>query len=103
MIVALYALNALLMIGLAVVLGVFLARRYEVPARLWWVGAATFVLSQVGHLPFNALFQNGAALPLPEGPWRVPLLAMALGLSAGLFEETTRYLVYRFWIPRART
>ncbi len=103
MIVALYFFNAVLMIGLPIVLGVFLARRYQVPARLWWIGAATFVLSQVGHLPFNALFQNGTALPLPEGPWRVPLLALALGLSAGVFEETARYLVYRFWIPNART
>ena len=103
MIVALYFLNAVLMIGLAIVLGVFLARRYQVPARLWWIGAATFVLSQVGHIPFNALFGNGAALPLPEGPWRVPLLALALGLSAGLFEEIARYLAYRFWIPTART
>jgi uncharacterized membrane protein YhfC len=98
----LYVLNALLMLGLPLALGAFLSRRLRVPWRLWGVGAATFILSQIGHLPFNAAALNPVLRGLPDNAWRVPLQALALGLSAGVFEEIARYLVYRFWIKDAR-
>lgn len=99
---ALYILNFVLMIGLPIALGIFLARRYRVPWRLWLIGGVTFILSQVGHIPFNILVFNGVVFP-PATTWPLPLLAIGLGLSAGLFEETARYLVYKFWIKEART
>jgi uncharacterized membrane protein YhfC len=102
MLTALYVLNFVLMIALPLVLGAFLARRYGVAWRLFFVGAVTFVLSQVGHLPFNVLAFNGVLLP-PATSWARPVLAVAAGLSAGVFEEVARYLVYRFWIKDART
>ena len=38
-------------------------RKYDTGWRLFWIGAATFILSQIGHIPFNAgltqLFKNG--------------------------------------------
>jgi uncharacterized membrane protein YhfC len=98
---ALYVLNALLMIGLPIVLGLILARRYGLSWKLYFIGAVTFVLSQVGHIPFNMLALNGSVLP-PAGQWPLPVLAVFLGLSAGAFEEVGRYLVYRFWIKDAR-
>jgi uncharacterized membrane protein YhfC len=101
MIAALHILNALLMIGLPIALGVVLARRYGLAWRLYLIGAATFVLSQVGHIPFNMLLLNGPVLP-PAGQWPLPVLAVFLGVSAGVFEEGARYLVYRFWIKGAR-
>ena len=101
MIAALHILNALLMIGLPIALGVVLARRYGLAWKLYLVGAATFVLSQVGHIPFNMLLLNGPMLP-PARQWPLPVLAVFLGLSAGVFEEVARYLVYRFWITGAR-
>ena len=98
----LYILNFVLMIVLPLALGFFLARRYRVPWRLWLIGGATFILSQVGHIPFNILVFNGFVFP-PATQWPVALAALGLGLSAGLFEEVARYLVYRFWIKDART
>ena len=101
MLILLYVLNFLLMIGLPLLLGAWLARRYRVSWRLFVMGAVTFVLSQVGHLPFNGLVFGGRFLP-PASDWPQPLFFLALGLSAGLFEEPARYLVYRFWLKNAR-
>ena len=102
MLAVLYVLNFVLMIGLPIALGFFLNARLRVPWRLWFIGVATFVLSQVGHIPFNALLFNGVMLP-PATAWPLPVLALAAGLSAGLFEEIARYVVYRLWIKEART
>ena len=49
-----YPLNGLLMITLPIALGIYLTRRFQLGWRLWWIGGATFVISQVGHLPFNS-------------------------------------------------
>jgi uncharacterized membrane protein YhfC len=100
-------LNALLMLAAPLALGVFLARRLRVGWRLFLVGAATFVGSQVLHIPFNAwvlapaLQAGGLTSSAPAG---LPLLVLGLayGLSAGVFEEGARALAYRFWIKDAR-
>ena len=68
--------------------------------------AATFVLSQVGHIPFNGtitpLFSQPGFLSLPE-LWRNIFYALFLGVSAGLFEEFARYGMYRWWAKKARS
>ncbi len=101
-----HLLNGLLMIGLPIALGVFLARRFRLGWRIWWIGAATFVLSQVGHIPFNwiigRLFALGY-LPAPPKAWQLAFNAVFLGLSAGLFEELARAAIYRWWADDART
>jgi uncharacterized membrane protein YhfC len=101
-----HLLNGLLMIAMPVGLAIFLTARWNLGARLWMIGAATFILSQVGHIPFNAL----ATLVLN----RTPLASMTpeaalifnavfLGLSAGLFEELFRYGMFRWWAKDARS
>jgi len=101
-----YLINGLLMIGMPIVLGIYLMRRFGMSGRLWWIGAATFVLSQVGHIPFNiavgALFETGV-LPSPPTGWELPVQALFLGLSAGLWEELARYATYRWWAKTARS
>ncbi|MBN1440769.1 MAG: YhfC family intramembrane metalloprotease [Anaerolineales bacterium] len=101
-----HAANGILMIALPVGLAIFLTRRWKLGWRLWLIGAATFILSQVGHIPFN-LFM-GALLnrtPLAQLPPAGQLLfnAAFLGLSAGLFEELFRYGMYRWWATDARS
>jgi uncharacterized membrane protein YhfC len=100
-----YTLNFCLMIALPIALGFFLARRFKLGWGLWGIGAATFVLSQVVHLPLNAgltvLFAQGL-LPAPPQAWSPWFNAVVLGLTAGVCEETARYLVYRLWIKEAR-
>ncbi len=103
--VILLTLNSLLMIALPLGLGVYLSRRLEVGWRLWGIGAATFVLSQVGHIPFNALFTrlfDVGALPRPPQAYALLFTALFLGLSSGLWEETFRYGAYRWFVRDAR-
>lgn len=101
-----HLLNGLLMLALPVGLGIYLTRKFGFGWRLWWIGAATFILSQMGHLPFNALltllFERNL-LPSPPQNWQMPFNAIILGLSAGVWEELTRYAVYRWWAKDART
>jgi len=91
--------NALLMVAMPLALGLILARRLRVGWRLFVVGAVTFVGSQVFHLPFNTQVLSLVIerLGLTEARAGVPLAVVALlyGLSAGVFEEVARYLVYR--------
>ena len=99
-------LNGFLMIAMPLALAIYLTRRWKMGWRFWLVGAAVFILSQVGHIPFNmgitALFQSGI-LPPPPNPWTTIFNAIVLGLSAGLFEEFARYAMYRWWIKDARS
>jgi len=95
------ALNAFLMIGLGLGLGLVMRHRFGLPWGLYGAGALTFVLSQVGHIPFNAyvlnpILGNIAPQPMP-GSTDLIVWASLFGLSAGVFEETARYLVLRFW------
>ena len=103
---AIRALNAALMIALGLALGIWLARRRKMSWGLFGIGAATFVLSQVGHIPFNSLVLNALFVRLgwTDATSTATLLGVAalLGLSAGVFEEGARYLMYRFWAKQAR-
>jgi uncharacterized membrane protein YhfC len=101
-----HLLNAGLMIAMPVGLAIFLTRRWRTGWRLWLIGAATFILSQVGHIPFNALL---SPLLLQTGltqlsmPAQILISAVILGLSAGLFEELFRYGMFRWWAKDARS
>ncbi|MFN2297247.1 MAG: YhfC family glutamic-type intramembrane protease, partial [Anaerolineales bacterium] len=101
-----HLLNALLMIALPVGLGIYLTRRWKTGWRLWWIGAATFVLSQIGHIPFTAaagwLLNRTALTDLPL-LGQTLINAAFLGLSAGLFEELSRWAMFRFWAKDARS
>jgi len=101
-----HLLNGLLMIAMPVGLAIFLTARWKLGWRLWLIGAATFILSQVGHIPFNALAglvlnRTGLAKMSPEA--QLMFNAVFLGLSAGLFEEFFRYGMFRWWAKDART
>ena len=101
-----HSLNGLLMLAFPILIGIFLTRRFHLGWRIWWIGGATFVLSQVGHIPFNAWFFglfNKGVLALPSPAWELPVFALLGGLSAGVFEECARYAAYRWWAKDART
>ena len=101
-----HPLNGILMLAIPIGLGIYLTCRFRLSWRLWWIGAITFVLSQVGHIPFNFgidyLFKHGI-LPLPPVSWRLPVNSIILGLSAGIWEESFRYIAYRWWAKEARS
>lgn len=97
-------LNILVMLGVPLLAAGLFERKNQVGWRLFGVGAVTFVLSQVLHIPFNvfglsAFFLNmgwGASGAGQGGVW----VALLLGLSAGVFEEVARYGVFRFWLKK---
>lgn len=97
-------LNFALMLVIPIGVAVFIRRRTGAPWRLFFIGAVTFVLSQVFHIPFNWVVQRAGLLPGDMQSWANLLItATFLGLSAGLFEETARYLTYRYWAKDARS
>ncbi len=97
--VVIRTLNALFMIAMPLALGVYLYHRLGTEWRLFGIGAVTFIASQVFHIPFNAWVLNpvieqlGLSLDVPA---QLAVIALLLGLSAGVFEEVARYIAYRF-------
>jgi uncharacterized membrane protein YhfC len=101
-----HLLNALLMIAMPVGLAIFLTKRWKLGVRLWLIGAATFILSQIGHIPFNSLagmLLNRTSLTKMSPEAGLIFNAVFLGLSAGLFEELFRYGMFRWWAKDARS
>lgn len=96
-----------LMILLPLALWLALMRRLRLGLGLVGAGVLTFLGSQVFHLPFNAwgLSRLIQALGLPGEARGLGMVwvALLLGLSAGIFEESARYLVYRFWLKDVRS
>jgi uncharacterized membrane protein YhfC len=95
--------NIALMIGIPVLLVIRFYRLGEGKFRPIWIGASAFILSQVGHIPFNQfimlpLLKRGGITPGVSEWGPVLILGVAAGLSAGVFEEVTRFLVQKYWL-----
>jgi uncharacterized membrane protein YhfC len=94
------------MIAMPIGLAIFLVKKWKLGWNIWWVGVFTFIMSQVGHIPFNwgveALLDRTGIIFWPLATQQV-FSAAFLGLSAGIFEETARYLVLRYWLKQARS
>jgi len=100
-------MNPLLMIAMPILLGIWLAGRFKAEWRLYGLGMLTFLGSQVLHIPFNArvlspLIQSWQTGAVPRSA-QLAVVAVLLGLSAGVFEESARYLVYRTWLRKERS
>ncbi len=102
--VILRILNTLLMVGIPCLLAVILIRRGNDGFRPIGIGVAAFVLSQVGHIPFNQFVLlpalEGWGIGLTQSGWKLLVMGIAVGFSAGIFEETARYLSFRFWLNK---
>lgn len=100
----LLALNSILMVIIPIAAAIIIRRKTGAGWRLFFIGAATFIFSQILHIPFNWLVGKTGLLPtdLSIG-MNLLIVAVFLGLSAGVFEEGSRYLAYRFWAKDARS
>jgi uncharacterized membrane protein YhfC len=90
-----------LMIFFPLILGWWIRRRYRVGWGIFWAGAATFVLSQIVHIPLNyvlGLLGGGRGVAL----WPLPAMALVAGLSAALCEEGARWIVLTFFLKQVR-
>jgi uncharacterized membrane protein YhfC len=101
-----YPFGILIVLCLVIGLGVFLTRKYNLGWRLYWIGAALFIVAQILHIPFNLLvdrlIKNGV-IPSPAEEYQLLFSAVFLGLSAAFFEELTRYAGLRWWAKEARS
>jgi uncharacterized membrane protein YhfC len=98
--------NGVLMIAIPLSLAFILMRGWKLGWRIVLVGAATFILSQVGHIPFNVLmtqFLSKTTLVNLSVQELLIFNAGFLGLSAGFFEEAFRYGMFRWWLKDAHT
>lgn len=100
MVYALYAVSVVVGILFPILIAIWLSRRFGAPWRLFLFGAATFIISQIGHIPFNLAIQQGLGLFTGDPLWAT---AIFLGLSAGLFEECCRWVAYRTVAKDARS
>ncbi|HRQ37953.1 MAG TPA: YhfC family glutamic-type intramembrane protease [Chloroflexota bacterium] len=93
------------MIAIPIGVGWLVARRLRIGWHYFAVGMGGFVLSQVFHIPFNWLvLQRWVLLPTDVSiTINLLILSIFLGLSAGVFEEVTRWAIYRSGIKDART
>jgi len=92
------------MVGIPCLLAVILIRRGNDGFRPIGIGVAAFVLSQVGHIPFNQFVLlpalEGWGIGLSQPGWKLLVMGIAVGFSAGIFEETARYLSFRVWLNK---
>jgi uncharacterized membrane protein YhfC len=106
MLIAAYLLSVSGMIILPIVLAFYLTRKFSLSWKLVMAGAVTFIVSQVLHIPvlsaLTALFKNGT-LPSVPPTWTLLFNAVLLGLLAGIFEETARWVLYKFVLKDAKT
>ncbi|HVN14239.1 MAG TPA: YhfC family glutamic-type intramembrane protease [Anaerolineales bacterium] len=106
MLETIYVINFLGMIALPVLLGIYLARKFKLSWKLFLAGGLTFIASQVLHIPLltglTALFKNGT-LPSPPAAWSTTFNAVLLGLLAGIFEETARFILFKFFLKQTHT
>jgi ABC-2 type transport system ATP-binding protein len=95
------AVDVLICVLAPILLARAILARYPVSWATVAAGAAAFVASQVVHIPFNAF-----VLPLLPGrgePFHVPIILAFVGLSAGVCEETARYVALRWARPKDRS
>ena len=97
MLSAAYIFSFLGMIVLPILLWLYFTRRFGLSWKLVLAGALTFIASQVLHIPLvlgmNSFLQT------------LPLIANAiiLGLLAGIFEETARYILFKLILKNTRS
>src|SRR5574342_348500 len=97
MLSTLYIINFLGMILLPILAWIFFTRKFTLSWRLVLAGGLTFIASQIPHIP----------LVLALGPFMAKntllFRAILLGLLAGVFEETARYILFKFILKTSRT
>jgi uncharacterized membrane protein YhfC len=99
----LYGLSVFLMLAMPLALATWPARRHRTNWAFFGVGVVAFVGSQLFRIPFNLFVENQGWLPdAAAGLVQLLIFSTFLGLSAGFFEESARYIVYRWWARDAR-
>ena len=101
-------LAAIIMIRIPIVAATTFSKITNATWKIFGLGALAFIVSQVGHIPFNQFVLNPFFekynLSITYETETLPLfiISVVLGLSAGVFEEVVRYIWYRFFLKNNR-
>jgi len=85
------------MILLPILAWIYLAHKFKLSGKLLLAGGLAFIASQIPHIPLTI------ALTPALKNWGIIADAIVLGLLAGLFEETARYVLFKFILKKSRT
>lgn len=96
MIEIMYVINFLGMILTPLAIGFYLAKKFNYSWKLFLAGGLIFIASQILHVPLIL------ALTSTFQSWGILIYALILGLLAGLFEETARYILFKFVLKNRR-
>jgi len=97
MLITAYVISFSGMIILPVILWIYFTRKFSLSWKLVLAGGLTFIGSQILHIPLTVKLTG----ILNNGPlW---INAMTLGLLAGIFEETARYILFKFILKNSRS
>lgn len=103
-VVVTFLIVAALEILVPLVAGYLIIRRFSLSWKLFGLGALSFIIVQVVHLPLVLLLQQPLLASLmaafPTGNTALALFSLTLGFLAGIFEEPARYIVIRWVFPR---
>jgi uncharacterized membrane protein YhfC len=97
MLTAAYTISFLGMIVLPIVLWIYFTRKFTLPWKLVLAGGLTFIASQVLHIPL--VIAIGSFLQSVS----LFVNAIILGLLAGIFEETARYILFKFILKNIKS
>jgi hypothetical protein len=64
-------LNGFWMIAMPIFLGIFLVSKYKLSWKIWSIGGASFIISQIFHFPFNYFLLNPQVGSLQQNTPRV--------------------------------
>lgn len=93
------------MVGIPVAAAILVYKKGKSGFRPIWIGAAVFVLAQVGHIPFNQFLMIPGLSALgvdvtAEAGVSLWVLGAAAGLSAAVFEEVARFFALKYWLKK---
>lgn len=91
-----FIVSGLLEIIIPLIIGFYLKRRLGTSWKTWFVGALMFIVSLI-RIPLNT-YASQLVLSSPDSPMTFSLLVLIPSLTAGIFEETARYVGFRYLI-----
>jgi len=97
MLASAYVISFLGMILLPIIAWIIFTRKFSLSWKLVLAGGLTFIASQIPHIP---LVQAMGSLMAKNS---LLVNAIILGLLAGIFEETSRYILFKFILKKARS
>jgi uncharacterized membrane protein YhfC len=97
-----YIANSVLIFIMALGLGFFLIRKYNLGWRLFFVGGATYLGAQLASVVVMGFIQNQLQSITPTLPVQL-LLTLLFVIILISIEEGVRYAVYRWWAKDVRS